>query len=373
MSVKNTIKLAGVAMAFAACSLSGQAAANPALKKGHEYLVVTNYPNNLHIIDAENDSIYKSCQLPDAYGPGTVQISPDKSRAYVLNNHYGDLYGIELDTCKVVFHAALSQQWDERTRAIYSIGVSPDGKEIYSVVSPTKMGRDYYQVQEPRLQVYSTADGMDAKPIRSFPAPRQTTMLQAADDGSLFVVGPDIYKIDPKTGKQEVAVPLRNWTRPLYSPPDVLYVWPQQNVQHTFTMLYTAAHFKDEKMNPETADNVYGFIDINLANGQSEVVDFAPLTELYFTGVRSPQNPNLLYGVFNNLAKYDIKEKKLQQSASLDHSYYSMTINKTGNKVYLAGTASDVAIYDADSLKKIKNVKLPGGDMAFSTAQIFTR
>lgn len=373
MSVKNTIKLAGLAMAFAACSLSSQAAADQALQKNHEYLVVTNYPNNLHIIDAESDTLYKSCKLPDAFGPGTVQVSPDKSRAYVLNNHYGDLYGIELDTCNVVFHATLSQAPTERARAIFSIGLSPDGKEIYSVVNPTKMNRDHYLVQEPRLQVYSTADGLDAKPVRSFPAPRQTTMLQAADDGSLFVVGPDIYKVDPKTGKQEVAVALRNWTRPLYSPPDVLYVWPQQRVQHTFNLLYTAAHFKDEKMNPDTADNVYGFIDINLANGKSELVDFAPITEVYFTGARSPKDPNLMYGVLNRLAKYDIREKKLLQSAALDHSYYCLTLNKAGNKIYLAGTFNDVAIYDADTLKKITSVKLPGGDMAITTAQIFTR
>ncbi|BAK77013.1 quinohemoprotein amine dehydrogenase, beta subunit [Pseudogulbenkiania sp. NH8B] len=373
MSVKTIFKLAGLAMAFGTYVQPTLAASDLALQKGHEYLAVTNYPNNLHIIDAENDRLYKSCRLPDAFGPGTIQISPDKTRAYVLNNHYGDIYGVELDSCNVVFHATLSQQPTERARAIFSIGLSPDGKELYSIVNPTRMNRDNYVVETPRLQVYSTSAGLNAKPERSFPAPRQTTMLQAADDGSLFVVGADVYKMDPHSGKTEVNIPLRNWIRPLYSPPDVLYVWPQQRPQHTFNLLYTAARFKDEKMNPETADNVYGFIDINLANGKSELVDFAPITEVYFTGARSPKDSNLMYGVLNRLTKYDIKEKKLLQSASLDHSYYCLTINKAGNKLYLSGTFNDVAIFDADSLKKIGNVKLPGGDMAITTAQIFTR
>jgi hypothetical protein len=32
-----------------------------------------------------------------------------------------------------------------------------------------------------------------------------------------------------------------------------------------------------------------------------------------------------------------------------------------------------VAIFDADSLKQTGSIKLPGGDMAITTAQIFVR
>ena len=98
--------LLAAALASAA-SLS--AAADAPLQAGHEYLAVTNYPNNLTVIDTGTDSIAKTCTLPDAFGPGTIEISPDHTRAYVLNNHYGDLYGIDLDSCKTVFHADLAE------------------------------------------------------------------------------------------------------------------------------------------------------------------------------------------------------------------------------------------------------------------------
>ncbi|MNE78830.1 hypothetical protein D3C80_1752700 [compost metagenome] len=77
--------------------------------------------------------------------------------------------------------------------------------------------------------------------------------------------------------------------------------------------------------------------------------------------------------MLNRLAKYDIKEKKLLKSATLDHSYYCIAFNKAGTKIYLAGTYNEVAIFDADSLEPIGKIKLPGGDMAITTAQIFTR
>ena len=148
--------------------------------------------------------------MPDAYGPGTTQIGPDRKTAYVLNNHYGDLYGIDLDSCKTVFHARLAQNAGEKARALFSIALSPDGKEIYSVANPTKLLSDHYEIQPPRLQVYATDAGLDAKPLRSFEVPRQISIMQAGDDGSLYMAGADIYKLNVQTGQYDVAVPSRN-------------------------------------------------------------------------------------------------------------------------------------------------------------------
>lgn len=39
----------------------------------------------------------------------------------------------------------------------------------------------------------------------------------------------------------------------------------------------------------------------------------------------------------------------------------------------LAGTFNDIAVYDPDSLEKLGNIKLPGGDMAIATTQVFVR
>jgi quinohemoprotein amine dehydrogenase beta subunit len=371
----HSIKACGLA-AFAVlsvCSLTVLADENTALQDGHEYMLTTNYPNNLHVIDVATDTLFKTCKMPDAFGPGTVQLSPDRKTAYVLNNHYADVYGVELDSCKQVFHASITQKPGEKARSMFAFTLSHDGKELFAIANPTLMLNDRYEVQQPRLDVYATDAGMDAKPVRSFPAPRQLTIMQSGDDGTLYVAGADVYKVDVKTGKFDVLIPSRHWKRQGYSAPDVLYVWNQQTYRHDFSLLYTAAKFKDKKQDPLTAEYLYGLFSIDLKTGKTETTDFGPLTEIYFSGMRSPKDPNLMFGVLNRLAKYDIKEKKMLQAATLDHSYYCISFNKDGSKIYLAGTFNDVAIFDSESLKQIGSIKLPGGDMAITTAQVFVR
>lgn len=370
----NTLALASGLALLAGLSLPVLADTSAkALHKGHEYMAVTNLPNNLHVIDLKDDSVYKTCSLPDRFGPGTLFVSPDSSRAYVLNNGYRDIYGVELDNCQVVFRARLAQKAGEDARSMFAFTVSADGKELYAVANPMQRGLDHYVVGEPRLQVYSTADGLDAKPIRSFPAPRQSYIMQAADDGSLYLAGPDIYKVDVQTGERSVAIPSRNWQRPLYSEPDVLYFWPHQQANRDFTILYTAARFADERQDLDSAEYLYGYFNINLKSGETETRDFAPLTELYFTGLRSPKDPNLMYGVLNRLTKYDVAKQELLKAQELEHTYYCIAFNHAGDKLYLAGTFNDIGVHDADSLEKIGSITLPGGDMAVTTTQVFIR
>ncbi|WP_300719491.1 quinohemoprotein amine dehydrogenase subunit beta [Pseudomonas sp.] len=358
---------------LSACSFSVLANESTALQPGHEYMVTVNYPNNLNVIDLATDTVLKTCAMSDAFGPGTVQISPDRKIAYVLNNRFADVYGVDLDTCKQVFHASITQKPGEKARSMFAFTVSHDGKELYTIANPTLMLNDRYEVQQPRLDVYATDAGQDAKPIRSYPAPRQLTIMQSGHDGTLYAVGADIYKVDVNTGKFDVLIPSRHWKRPNYSAPDVLYIWNQQTYRNELALLYTAAKFKDDKQDPATADYVYGLFSVDLKTGKPETQDFGPLTDIYFSGMRSPKDPNLMFGVLNKLAKYDIKEQKLLQSAKLDHSYYCISFNKAGTKIYLAGTFNDVAVFDADSLKQIGNIKMPGGDMSLTSAQVFMR
>ena len=42
---------------------------NKALKSGHEYMIVANYPNQLNVLDLKTDSVYKTCQMPDRLVP----------------------------------------------------------------------------------------------------------------------------------------------------------------------------------------------------------------------------------------------------------------------------------------------------------------
>lgn len=358
---------------MAGCTSVESSGKDPALVAGHEYMMVANRPGQIHVVDLETNAIYKSCDVPGDFGPGTLQMSPDNKTGFILTDHYETIYGVDLDTCAVTFSAKMSQQSNERAKVMYSMALSPDGKELYAIQTPTLLFPDHYEVKDPRLAVYEVAAGLAAKPVRTFPVPRQITVIQAAADGTLYMAGADIYKMNVTSGEVDVAIPSRNWQRPLYAPPDVLNVWPIQTPQKEFMVMYSTAKFTDETYNMDTAEWLWGYFSVDLKTGKTETTDYAPFTEIYFTGVRSPKDPNILYGVLNHLAKYDIKEQKLLKSADIAHSYYTVMLNHAGTKVYTGGTFNDIAVWDADTLEQTGTIQLPGGDISPSTAQVFIR
>jgi hypothetical protein len=117
----------------------------------------------------------------------------------------------------------------------------------------------------------------------------------------------------------------------------------------------------------------YSVHSMRCPSGATGKVDFAALVEIYFTGMRSPKDRNIIYGVLNRLTKYDVREKKLLAHAELDHSYYAVNLSRDGSKVFLGGTLNDIAIFDADDLRPLGKIKLPGGDQGTTTPQIFIR
>ncbi len=374
----NTISASGWCGLALALLLPALASATPvtpdkALVKGGEYLVVATKPDILNVVDLGSDTLYKTCPVPGVVAPGTLVMSPDGVTAYLVTNRFDEVHGIDLDTCQVVFQAKMAQAANERAKALFAVTLSNDGRQLYVIQTPTTLHADHYRAGEPRLAVYDARAGANARPQRTMPAPRQVTVMATGHDGSLFMVGPDIYKFNPETGQHTVAIPSRNWQRPRYAPPDVLSVWPLKNANDDFTILYTTAKFKGKTDDLENADWVYGYFNVNLKTGETETRDFAEFTEIYFTGVRSPKDPNLMFGVLNRLAKYDIRQKKLIGAADIPHSFYTISMNRTGSKVYLGGTWNNLAVYDADKLQPLTTVVLPGGDMGAASPQVFVR
>ncbi len=337
--------------------------------EARDLLVTIAKPANLYVFDAANRSLEKDCPLGVDASPGVIAMSPDHKIAYALVNHWEDIIGIDISTCERVFYAKQSEEGIRR-KAIASLAVSKDGKEIYSVRNPTRMHVDRYEVLEPEFAVYAVDAGLDAKPAAIHPAPRRSTIMATDAKGEVYIAGHDVYRMNPESGEIEVAIANASWERPTYSPPDVLAFWPAWEQNDEMLLLYTAAVFTDEKQE-ELADFVWGYQAVDLEDGSTEIGDFASIEVLMFSAVRDPRNANHLYGVYTQLSKHDLESRELIKRVDLPHTYYGVNVSTDGKEIYVGGTNDDIGVYDADTLERIDEIMIPsGGDQGVSTLQM---
>lgn len=340
-------------LAVAGWALPGEGA------QAKEYLLTGAKHDKLFLIDIAARKVVREYKIPyNSISPMTIVPAPDNKTVYVITNHNKAITGINLVNGQEVFRAELSQSAEERA-VNYGLEISPDGKEIFSYESPVRLLSDRYDVQPSRISVYSTAGGLEAKPVRVFKdVPRRVHMLMMKKDGSkLYALGWDFYTLDPKTGKITDVYPLRNWKRPNSSQPDLLNFWPLWDQTGVFSSLIS---WSRTDVAPDSPDAfVSGILTLDLNVGKFDVQPYKTRPEVMFTSVISP-NRKEAFTAYTYLVKIDLEKHEAIKRVPLDHSYYIAQISADGSEVYVGGTLCDIGIYAAKDLKKRGAVTLPG-------------
>jgi quinohemoprotein amine dehydrogenase beta subunit len=375
MKLFNILTITVISFLIVGCSITNQASISENSSdfnydENRDYLSIVSRTQKLYIMDAKDKKVVKSCNLEGTYGAGAMIMSEDGTKAYVLQDRNQAIYGYDIRTCENFFQGHLTQG-NIRGVAVFSLAISKDGKEVYSIYNPARKNIDSYEVLDSVFAVFNTEDGLNAKAVRKFKAPRQTSIMSRAHDGDIYSAGASIYKINPKTGKTTIAAQLRNWTKADHSPPDSLAMWPIGTVSNEFMLMYTAAKFNDKEQSMEKAEFMWGATRIDLTTGEVVQEDFAPIETIMFTGMTHIKDTNLLYGVLTDLTKFDRKNKKVIKRVSLDHTYYCLNFATDGSELYIGGTLNDIVVYDPDTLEKTGNIYLPLGDTGASTLQVF--
>lgn len=366
--IKDSLGLLTFSLLLSSSITTNLNAANVKLESNHDYLVTETRPNNIVLVDLKSNKVINECKTDESFSPGGIVLSPDYKIAYVLGGYGEEIGGYEVETCKKVFHTSLTQG-NVRAKSLSGIAVNEDGKQVYAIYNRTEMGNDTYTVLDSMFSVYNVADGLDAKAVKSFKIPRQMTMISTATDGTVFGTGSHIYEINPKTGDVKIAKKLRGWGKEGYSDPDssATYLIGQQ--QGELTALYTTEK-KDETKPEEEPILYWGITSVDLKTKAITQVEFTEYETLMFTAIKSPKDPNILYGSLNDLTKFDIKEQKVLKRVLNDHTYYSVVPSADGEKLYLGGCLNDIAIYDANTLEKLGKIYL-SGDMGSAGLQVF--
>jgi quinohemoprotein amine dehydrogenase beta subunit len=338
-----------------------------------EFILTAIKPDKLVMVDAAARKVARTYTVPNA-SPGVLTItpSPDGKIAYVLINRWESVSGIDLDTGKEVFRADFSAG-DIRTKGMFGVTISPDGKEIFVFQSPVRLLPGEFEVLDTRVAVYNTGDGIGAKPVRTFPAPRRTAILTNSADGTkLYAVNWDITIMDSQTGKVLGTHKVRNWGRENHSEPDVLDVWPQWEQASVFSTPYYAVRTDVAMDHPEAFQT--GMLTLDLKSGEFVMENFEPTAAIIFSTVVNPVRRNEVYGVYTTLSKIDLETDKLVNRIDLDHTYYTVNVSGDGKEIYVGGTMDDIAVYDSGTLEKIGEIRMPGGgDQALASLRVIQR
>ncbi len=355
---------------IAILALASIAAVSAAPKR--DYILTAAKPDKLFVIDPATRSIRSEFRIPAANDfLGAIVPSPDGHIAYVLVNKMESISGIDLDSGKEVFRANLSSP-GERVKCLFAFDVTPDGKELIVYEVPVRLGLSEYEVEDTRFAVFNTKAGLEAKPVRQFPAPRRVhTLLSRKDGKSFFAIGFDLYEFDRSTGKQLSQKGVRNWDYANHSTPDLLAFWPVSEPTGVFaTPIYSSipAASASGEPTPKTA-----LMTLDLASGDLQYHDFENTSALIFSAVLSPTKSEA-FGVYSQLSKIDTRSNTLAKRVDLDHTYYAVLVSTDGKEVYAAGAMCDVTVFDAATLEKKGNVKLTGcTDQAITSPRVIRR
>ena len=344
--------------------------AHAAAKK--DYILTATKPDRLFVIDAAARAVVSDYGIPGANDfVGTIVPSPDGRVAYVLVNKMQSIAGIDLATGKQVFRADLSGP-GERVTCIFAFDVTPDGKQLIVYELPVKLGIDEYQVEPTRFAIFDTNAGLHARPVREFPAPRRVHTVLARKNGrSFFALGFDLYEFDLATGRQIEERGIRHWNYPGHSIPDLLAFWPVSEPTGIFVApIYSTVEPPGGHGAPvpKTA-----LMTLDLKTGKLAYHDFENTSALIFSAVMSPTEP-AAFGVYSQLSKIDTKTDTLAGRVDLAHTYYAVLVSTDGKEVYTAGAMCDVTVFDAATLARKANIRLPGcGDQAITSPRLIRR
>jgi quinohemoprotein amine dehydrogenase beta subunit len=344
----------------------------PATGLAKEMLLVGTKSNHLVLADAATRTVVSSHQIPGGGSVFGIVTSPDDRIAYAMTKNMSAISGIDLDSGEQVFRADFDEE-GVRVRGFSGLEISRDGKELFALQLPTKMLKAEYQVQDPRIAVYSTADGLNAKPVRYLPVPRRTALLLMSTDNSrLYAVSWDIYVLDPKTGDVLEVKKTSNWERANYAPPDIFGVWGQFSQAETFVNPYFTLRTDMSMDDPDAWKT--GMLTLDLETGELVMDDFESTSAIIFSGVVNPVRRNEVYGVYNNLSKVDLDTDKLVKRVDIPHTYYVINVAGDGNELYIAGTQDDIGIYSTETLERVGEIRMPdGADMGASWIRVIQR
>ena len=178
-------------------------------------------------------------------------------------------------------------------------------------------------------------------------------------------------KLDPQTGAVKGQHPWRSWKNGEQGEPDTLAIWPQWEQTNVFATPYYVAYANKPEGDPSALRA--GIWTLDLEKDTVHFKEFENAGVVLFSSVVNPVRRDETYTVYTQLTKVNTKTGKMDR-VDLDHTYYNVNVSSDGKELYIGGTQGDIAVYDSATLKRIGNIRTPGGgDQVLTSLRIFQR
>ncbi|HTR37009.1 MAG TPA: hypothetical protein VMH80_13980 [Bryobacteraceae bacterium] len=320
--------------------------ANRAFAQDPELYVLGVHPHGIVVFDGTRNEIVNVIQTRGR-APKELVPSDDGKFLYITSEGRADLEVVNLQTHTVdrVLHLAPPGY----RLTIFGVALNHKGDRIYVHVKPVRELIDRYQVDPPQVWSVDVATGKTSK-IAEVPQ-GVVALVLTADEHQLIAWGRDIYYIDISQGRITGTFPLMNPANPKEGALNTLALFIQFERSGIFSIPY---YTKD----PITNKDLMGLVDLDVNSGKVETVELGDPIPLY-SAVVSPDRKRA-YAVMNQLVAVDLEHKRILKTVDLERTRYVANISRDGKRVFVSGAAPYIHVYDADTLKLIKTVDLPG-------------
>jgi DNA-binding beta-propeller fold protein YncE len=311
-----------------------------------DVFLMGSHPKLLLAIDSRRDEIV--AQIPTkGRAPKEVVPSPDGTHVYLTTDARQQIEVVNFSTQKVEDVIDLAAPGTRLM--IMGLAVNHKGDRLYAQVKQTKLLPDEFRVLPPEIWSIDLRTHQKQK-ILTVPE-GIVSLLVPADENRLIAWGRDLYFIDLAQRRITDTVPLMTRSTPSAGPVDTLPVFLQYEQSGILSMPYYTH-------DPITNKELMGLANLNVDTGKLDLMELGTPIPLYST-VISPDHKRA-YSVMNQLVAVDLEKKKIIGVQDLKRTTYVINISRDGKKLYLPSAGSFLTVYDAESLKLIKQMDLPG-------------
>jgi DNA-binding beta-propeller fold protein YncE len=335
----------GYVLSVALCTIFLSAGAQISSQEPELY-VVPMHPRSLLIFDGSRDEIVGEIQTRGR-NPRELVSSPDGKWVYATTESRTQVEAVNMQTRAVERVFNLTPPGYRLT--IFGMTLSRKGDCLYLHVKPIRELPDEYKLDPPQIWSLDLQTGKTQKVAE---VPEGVAALAVMGDGRIVASGRDLYYIDVNQGRIVRTLPLATVYKPDQGSLDMLAVFAQPERSRILSVPYYTT-------DPITGRDMFGMSNLDLETGKLDLVDLGrPPIALYSTVV-SPDHKRA-YGVLAQLVSVDLQARKLLKVVDVGHTGYIVNISRNGKKVYVSGASHFIHVYDAETLKLLKTLDLPG-------------